>query len=85
LEFRIQKEEALICIICKQAHTQNGKATVTFERGETTIVVKGVPARICPNCGEEYVEEGVSAELLKSAEAAAKSGVQVDIREYVAA
>ncbi|MBZ5543139.1 MAG: type II toxin-antitoxin system MqsA family antitoxin [Acidobacteriia bacterium] len=75
----------MICIICKQAHTRNGKATVTLERGATTIIVKGVPARICPNCGEEYVEEDISAELLKSAEAAAKSGVQVDIREYVVA
>jgi YgiT-type zinc finger domain-containing protein len=75
----------VICITCIQAHTQKGKATITFERGATTIVVKGVPARICPNCGEKYVEEDVSAEALKSAEAAAKSGVQVDIREYVAA
>ena len=75
----------MICIICKQAQTQSGKATITFERGTTTIVFKGVPARVCPNCGEEYVEESVSAELLKSAEDAAKAGVHVDVREYVTA
>ncbi len=41
--------------------------------------------RVCPNCGEEYVDEAVTSELLKTAEDAARSGVQVDIREYVAA
>ncbi len=73
----------MICVICKQAETREGKATLTFERGRTTLVVKGVPARVCPNCGEEYVDERISVELLKGAEEAAKSGVHVDVREYV--
>jgi hypothetical protein len=50
-----------------------------------TLVVKGVPARVCPNCGEEYVEEDVAARLLELVESAARAGVQVDIRQYVAA
>lgn len=75
----------MICVICKQAQTREGKATITFERGTTTLVVKGVPARVCPNCGEEYLDEKVSADLLKNADEAAKSGVHVDVREYVAA
>jgi len=73
------------CVICKHAETRPGKATVTLERGASTLVVKGVPALICPNCGEEYVDENVAGELLRSAEEAARSGVQVDIREYIAA
>jgi len=47
--------------------------------------VKSVPARVCENCGEEYVDEDITARLLREAEDAARSGVQVDIREYVAA
>ncbi len=70
------------CVICRQAETRAGKATVTLERGSSTLVVKGVPAGVCPNCGEEYVDEKIAAELLKTAEEAARSGVQVDIREY---
>lgn len=72
------------CVVCKQAETCAGKATVTLERNGITLVVKGVPARICPNCGEEYVDEDVTERLLKTAEEAARAGVQVDIREYVA-
>ena len=72
------------CVVCKQAETRPGKATVTLERDDVTLVVKGVPAKVCENCGEEYVDEEVTARLLEAAEEAARAGVQVDIREYVA-
>ncbi len=73
------------CVICKQAETQMGKTTVTLERDGLTLVVKGVPARVCPNCGEEYVDENIAAKLLQDAEEIAREGAQVDIREYVPA
>ena len=73
------------CVVCKQAETHPGKATVTLERDGVTLVIKGVPARICPNCGEEYVDQEIAGKLLEAAEEAAGAGVQVDIREYVAA
>jgi YgiT-type zinc finger domain-containing protein len=81
---RVQEEETMKCVICKQAETRPGKATVTLERDGATLVIKGVPARVCPNCGEEYVEEEITKRLLQTAEEAARAGVQVDIREYVA-
>ncbi|MEW5995611.1 MAG: type II toxin-antitoxin system MqsA family antitoxin [Candidatus Zixiibacteriota bacterium] len=73
------------CIICKQADTKPGTTTVTFERDSLTMVVKGVPAQVCPNCGEQYVDGEVASHLLKTAEEMAKSGAQVEIRQYVAA
>ncbi len=73
------------CVICKHGETRPGKATVTLEREETILVIKGVPADVCANCGEEYVNEETTARLLKTAEEAVKGGIQVDIREYVAA
>ncbi len=73
------------CVICKQGETQPGVTTVTLERNGLTLVVKSVPARVCANCGEEYVDEATTAQLLATAEQAAQSGVLVDIRAYVAA
>ena len=73
------------CIICKNGETKPGNATVTLEREGTTLVIKGVPADVCANCGEEYVDETITARLLKTAEEAAQSGVEVDVREYIAA
>jgi len=73
------------CVICKHGETRHGTTTITLDRNGMTFIVKSVPARVCANCGEEYVDEEVTAQLLRLAEKAAKDGVQVDIREYVAA
>ena len=73
------------CVICKHGETEPGHATVVLERGECTLVFREVPARVCPNCGEEYVEDEVAAELLKAAESAIQTGVRVEVREYLAA
>jgi len=72
------------CVMCKQAEVKPGRTTVTLEREGLTLVIKHVPARVCPNCGEDYVDEAVTAQLLREAEAAARAGAQVDIREYAA-
>ena len=71
------------CLICKLDETQPGVTTVTLERGTLTLVIKDVPAQVCPNCGEAYVDETVTAELLRTAEQMAQAGAQVDVRHYV--
>jgi len=73
------------CVVCKQAETRPGVTTVTLQRGESTFVVREVPAEVCPNCGEDYVDSRVTADLLRSAENLASAGTQVDIRRYAAA
>jgi len=73
------------CVICKQAEIAPGVATVTLERDGVTLVVKQVPALVCPNCGEEYLDEEVAAQLLRHAEEVARQGTQVEIRQYVVA
>jgi len=50
-----------------------------------TLVFKRVPAQVCENCGEAYLDEATTAHLLATAQEAARAGVQVDVREYVAA
>ena len=73
------------CTICKSGETAPGTATVTLERGGATVVFKAVPARVCQNCGEEYLDDRTTASLLHAAEDALAQGVQVDVRRYVAA
>jgi len=75
----------MLCVICKNGKTRPGRATVTLEREGTTLIVRGVPAEICENCGEEYVDESAATSLLKTAEEAARAGAHVDIREFAAA
>lgn len=71
------------CVICKQGETTPGTSTLTLTRDGTTLVVKNVPAEVCTNCGEAYVEEPVTRRLLKTAEEVARAGVEVDVREYM--
>jgi len=73
------------CVVRRNGETRRDKTTVTLERSETTLVVKGVPADVCQNCGEAYVDEETTRRLLECAEAAVAAGVQVDVREYAAA
>ena len=73
------------CVVCKHGEVRDGKATVTLERGDLTLVFKGVPARVCSNCGEEYVDDATSSRLLEAAEDAARVGVHVEVRDYAAA
>ena len=73
------------CVICRHGETTPGTAAVTLTRDAMTLVLKGVPAQVCDNCGEEYVDEETTDRILALAEEAAEAGVQVDVREYVAA
>jgi len=73
------------CVICREGETVKGITTVTLERGEATLVFKSVPALICDNCGEVYLEDEVGSQLLAKTQEAVRSGVQVEVRSYALA
>ena len=72
------------CVICRQGETTPGEVTVTLQRGETIVVLKGVPAEICENCGEYYLSEEVTRRALERAEAAVANGAEVEIVRFAA-
>ena len=75
----------MICPICRSGNTPPGFASVTLERDSTTLLFKDVPAQVCENCGEEFIDETTSASLLSTAETAVSEGAQVELRRYAAA
>jgi YgiT-type zinc finger domain-containing protein len=72
------------CVIHKGGRTRPGHTAVTLKRKTATPVFKAVPAQVCADCSEAYVAEDVSRQILAAAELAARSGVQVDVREFAA-
>lgn len=70
------------CIVCRHGDTHPGTTTVTFHRDGRTLVVNEVPAEVCENCGEAYVAEEVTAELLRIATEARQAQAIVLIRNY---
>lgn len=70
------------CIVCHHGDTHAGTTTVTFHREGRTLVVTAVPAQVCENCGEAYVAEDFTAELLRIASEARQAHAIVLIRDY---
>jgi YgiT-type zinc finger domain-containing protein len=73
------------CVICKNGETQDKTTTVTLESKGKTFVFKEVPARICQNCGEQYVEDIISRRLFDLMKSSEKIGTELNISKFVAA
>ena len=74
----------MTCVLCKNGETQSGEVTVTLQRGDTTVIVKGVPGDICGNCGEYYLSDTVTGQVLGLAEDAVRKGAEVEILRFAA-
>jgi YgiT-type zinc finger domain-containing protein len=72
------------CLLCKQGEARLGKVTVTLQRGKTAIIIKEVPAEICENCEEYYLEEQITDQIPAMAEEAVKKNVEVEILRFAA-
>ena len=79
----------MICVICKRGSPEPGHDTATFTRGEVTVVIRQVPALVCPDCGEAYYDETVTDLLLsivnETVAAASRVRSGVAVLEYAAA
>jgi YgiT-type zinc finger domain-containing protein len=73
------------CSICRTGETVKSNSIVPLNRDGMVIVFKNVPSEVCNNCGEIYIGQEITKNLLNTAEEVSKSGVQVDIREFKAA
>lgn len=67
------------CVICRNGSTSQGEVTVTLERNGFIIAIKAVPAQICNNCGEYYLDVEMTKEVLNRAEQAIQKGVEFEV------
>lgn len=72
------------CVICKTGELAAGRTTVTLQRGETTVIIKNIPAQICGQCGEYYLSEEMTEKVMAMAEAAVSKGAEVEILRWAA-
>lgn len=70
------------CVICKNGETKVGITTITLVKKSSTIIFKQVPALVCDNCGEKYVDGKITKKLLDNATVIVNSGVEIDVRNY---
>ena len=72
------------CVLCKNGVTRPGLVTVTLEREKTVVIVRDVPADVCENCGEYYLDGPVAERVYQQGEAAVERHAEVEILRYAA-
>ena len=72
------------CVICREGDLAPGFATVKAQRGESLVIIKEVPADICQNCGEYYLDEIAAQKVFEQVEDAVKRHAEVEILRYAA-
>ena len=72
------------CVICRHGDTAPGTVTVTLQRGDTVVIVRDVPAAVCQNCGEYYLDEAVANKFYQQGEEAVRRHAEVEILRYAA-
>ncbi len=62
----------------------DGNTSILFERGEIRLMVKEIPALVCPRCGEAHVDEATINYLLNKTESVLEQGIIEESLEYFA-
>ncbi|MCY4526440.1 MAG: type II toxin-antitoxin system MqsA family antitoxin [Anaerolineaceae bacterium] len=75
----------MTCAICNQGETRPGTTTMTLERDNSTLVVKQVPAQVCENCGEAWLDDETVAHLEALLDTMVKNGTEVALQQYAIA
>jgi len=66
------------CPLCS-GKVQSGATTFTVDLKTGVVVVRNVPAFVCTQFGEDWIDNPVSIELENIAERARKQGAQLEI------
>ena len=72
----------MICLVCRKAQLLDGLISINFERDEFKAVINLVPAQVCPSCGEAYLAEDVTEEVLLQAEKLSHEGMLEIAQDY---
>lgn len=71
------------CPTCGGKRTED-TTTFTVDFGSGVVVVRNVPAAVCQQCGEEWLDEKTSAHLEELVEEAKENKLQVEVLQYAA-
>ena len=71
------------CYFCKGKVIKK-QVTIDYRWGEDLVVIKDVPAGVCQQCGEKYLESGVYKELecLAKSKSRVTGTMKVDILNF---
>jgi len=74
----------MICVICKTGTYREDYTTVVLTKDESAVILKGVPAQVCDQCGEYILSAHIMRKVLAMADEAWLKGAEVEIRRFAA-
>lgn len=69
------------CPLCRGSVAQ-GFSTFTVDLGTGVVVVRDVPAQVCSQCGEEWLDDSTALKLENIVESARKKHVTVEVARW---
>lgn len=75
--------EATQCPLCR-GELGSGTTTFTADFGPGLVVVRRVPARVCRQCGEAWIEDDVAARVESLVNEAKAKGRQFEVIDLAA-
>ena len=70
-----------ICPLCGGKKSK-GATTFSADLGSGVVVVRGVRATICSQCGEEWIDDATGRELERIVNDARTLGLQVEVTAF---
>ena len=70
------------CKTCQQGVMELGETPVARQKGEAVVLIQAVPAHVCLNCDEHYLEETVASRIKEIVNEAFKPKAKVIIATY---
>jgi len=73
----------MLCVLCK-GEMKSGKVNFPIDEEDNFILIKGVPAEICGQCGEVFLKDDVAAAIEEIAKTAKATNVEFEILRFAA-
>ena len=75
----------MTCTACNRDDYEARQVTRTSDRDGAIVIVRDVPAWVCPTCGDQIYDEGVADRLLDQIKASRQEGITTVVRDFVPA
>jgi YgiT-type zinc finger domain-containing protein len=72
----------MTCPICDQGDLSPGTTTFAADADGTVVVVRNVPADVCQNCGEAFIDDDIAAHVEALVADAKGCGTESLVRHY---
>ena len=69
------------CFLCK-GNLQERKVNYVVDLENTIIIIKGVPAKVCSQCGEQYFDDEIAENIEKIVNQLKQLSAEVTIVNY---